>query len=388
MRAVLVLSALLGASGVALAQRGVDSASRVTPMSSVSGRVESPRGNTTTPVPGIYVTLHRVGTDSSGPVDSVRTDAGGNYMIRYRRLVGDEAVYFAAAVFRGIAYFSTPIQSARVSGDEGAITVFDTTSRHVDFHVRGHHIVVSAPRPDGARDLVEVWELSNDTTVTVVGKDTLSPVWSTALPRGATGVRAGQGDVSPDAIQARGDRIVMIAPFGPGVKQVSYSYSMPSSAFPLTIALAEPTTVLEVLLEEPLAQVTGAGLRAMDAATTSGRTFKRFLGQDADAGEAVHITVPVTTAATRTRVLVVLAGVIALIMAGTLARALMRRGARVPLPVARPVHQADSLVAAIAALDARREHGDPTLADDVYAIERQTLKARLAEVLAAGERVV
>ncbi|MEO5813910.1 MAG: hypothetical protein ABIT20_01395 [Gemmatimonadaceae bacterium] len=372
------------APAIVSAQQGAETS----PTSSVSGRVESPSGNTVTPVPGIYVTLHRVGTDSSGPVDSVRTDAGGNYMIRYRRALGDEAVYFAAAVYRGIAYFSTPIQGARVSGDEGAITVFDTTSKHVELHVRGHHVVVSAPKPDGSRDLVEVWELSNDTTVTVVGKDTLSPVWSTPLPRGATGVRAGQGDVSPDAIQARGDHIVMLAPFGPGVKQVSYSYGMPSSSFPLSIPIDKPTTVLEVLLEEPLAQVTGSTLRATDAATTGGRTFKRFLGQDADAGESVRITVPVTSAATRTIVLAVLAGAIALIMVGALARALMRRGAPVPALVVRPVHETDLLVAAIAALDARRERGDPTLGDDAYATDRAALKAKLGQALAAGERVV
>jgi hypothetical protein len=379
-----VLSALLCAPAIVGAQKGADTS----PTSSVSGRVESPSGNTVTPVPGIYVTLHRVGTDSSGPVDSVRTDAGGNYMIRYRRPLGDEAVYFAAAVFRGIAYFSTPIQGARVSGEEGAITVFDTTSKHVELHVRGHHVVVSAPKPDGSRDLVEVWELSNDTTVTVVGKDTLSPVWTTALPRGATSVRAGQGDVSPDAIAARGNQIVMLAPFGPGVKQVSYSYSMPSSSFPLTIPIAKPTTVLEVLVEEPLAQVSGSTLRATDAATTSGRTFKRFLGQDADAGESVRITVPVTSAATRTIVLAVLAGAIALVMVGALTRSLMRRSAPVLARAAPPVPETDLLVAAIAALDARRERADPTLSADAYATDRAVLKARLAQALAAGERVV
>ena len=383
MRVLLVLSALLAVSSPSRAQKNLDTLQ----MSSVSGRVELPAGNTTTPVPGVYVTLHRVGNDSSGPVDSVRTDAGGNYLIRYRRPLGDEAVYFAAAVYRGIAYFSTPIQSARVSGEEGEITVFDTTSKHIEFTVRGHHVVVSAPSPDGSRDIVEVWELSNDTTVTIVGKDTLSPVWSTVLPRGATSVRAGRGDVSPDAIVAQGNHIVMLAPFGPGVKQVSYSYSMPASGFPLTIALDKPTTVLEVLLEEPLAQVSSPSLRATDAAVTSGRTFKRFLGQDAAAGEVVRITVPVTTAATRTRVLVVLAGAIVLVMAGALGRTLMRRGARVR-PVAQPVHQTNSLVASIAALDARHERGDPTLDADAYAAERAALKAKLTQVLAASERVV
>ncbi|MDB4891605.1 MAG: hypothetical protein JWL61_3460 [Gemmatimonadetes bacterium] len=386
MRVLLVLSVLLTVSAPARAQRGAKPTAQSQPMSFVSGRVELPGGNTTTPVPGVYVTLHRVGTDSSGPVDSVRTDAGGNYMIRYSRPIGDEAVYFAAAVYRGIAYFSTPIQSARVSGEEGAITVFDTTSKPINLTVRGHHVVVSAPRPDGSRDVVEVWELSNDTTVTVVGRDTLAPVWTTLLPKGATSMRAGQGDVSADAIVARGNRVAMLAPFGPGVKQVSYSYSVPSSSFPLSVSIDKPTTVLEVLVEEPLAQVTGSTLRATDAAVTSGRTFKRFLGQDAPPGESVLITVPVTSAATRTRVLAVLAGAIALIMVGALARTLMRRGARVP--AARPVLETTSLVAAIAALDARHERGDPTLDANAYATDRAALKAKLAQALAAGEALV
>ena len=379
-----MLSALVIAPTVLCAQRAPDTAQ----LSSVSGRVELPTVDKSAPVAGIYVTLHRVGSDSSGPVDSVRTDAAGNYTIRYHRPPGDEAVYFAAAVYRGIAYFSTPIRSARASGEEGEITVFDTTSKPVELHVRGHHVVVSAPRPDGSRDLVEVWELSNDTTVTVVGKDTLSPVWSTKLPSGATNVRAGQGDVGPDAIVARGDRVTMLAPFGPGVKQVSYSYSMPSSSFPLTLPIDKPSTVLEVLVEEPLAQVSGSTLRATDAATTSGRTFKRFLGQDASAGESVRITVPVTTAATRTRVLAVLAGVIAFVMIGALTRALMRRGTGVPPQVILPVSYTDSLVASIAALDARHERGDPTLDADAYVTERAALKAKLAQALAAGERGV
>ena len=388
LRAIAPLAALLVSSGAAFAQRGADTSSRVTPLASVSGRVETPGDDKQRPIPGIFVTLHRVASDGSGPVDSVRTDADGKYLIRYRRPLGDEGVYFAAAVYRGIAYFSTPIQSARTSGEAGGITVYDTTSRAVEFHVRGHHVVLSAPRPDGARDVVEVWELSNDTTVTVIGRDSLSPVWSTPLPSGATGVRAGQGDVSSDAIVARGDDVVMLAPFGPGVKQISYSYSVPSSHFPLTLRIEKPTSVLEVLLEEPLAQVTSRSLHATDAATTGGRTFKRFLGQDGAPGETIRITVPTTTATTRARVLAVLAGAIALIMIGALARALMRRGTPGRAPVVASPSEAETLVAAIAALDARHERGDSTLDADSYAAARAALKMKVTQALAAGGRVV
>ena len=323
---------------------------------------------------------------SSGPIDSVRTDAAGRYALRYRRFGASDAVYFAAAVYRGIAYFSTPIQRARASGEEGEITVFDTTSRPVELHVRGHHFVVSGPRPDGARGIVEVWELSNDTTTTVVGRDSLTPVWTGALPAGAADFAGGQGDVSSGAVQVRAGRVVLLGPFGPGVKQISYSYSVPDKSFPLSVRLERPTSVLEVLVEEPAAQVTGANLRSMAAATAGGRTFKRFLAQDVPAGSAARIAVPLTTDATRTRVLAALAIAIAVIMVAALGRALVRGGGNPRRRAVPAAPRSEALAAAIALLDARKERGDSSLDDAAYAAQRAALKGQLASALAAGDR--
>jgi len=213
-------------------------------------------------------------------------------------------------------------------------------------------------------------------------------VWSATLPQGAADFAGGPGDVSPDAIVARGDRVVLLAPFGPGVKQVSYSYSLPAKSFPLTLRLEHPMIVLEVLVEEPGAQVTGADLRSMAAATTGGRTFKRFLTQDVPAGSTVRITVPITTEATRTKVLVVLACAIAVLMVAALARALLGRGGvsrKRALPAEK---QTEALIAAIAQLDARRERGDPSLDDATYAANRAALKSQLADALAIEGRAL
>ena len=365
------------------AQSAADVGARTLVPASVTGRVSTPGPEKEIPVPGVMVTLHRVGTDSSGAIDSVRSDAAGRYALHYRRTAGDDAIFFAAAVYRGIAYFSNPLTTPNVSGEAGEITVFDTTTRAHEFHVQGHHIVVSAPKPDGSRDVVEVWELSNDTTVTVVGKDSLSPVWSAPLPPGATSVAGGQGDVASSAIVQKGDRVTLLAAFGPGVKQLSYAYTLPSSAFPLTFAVSSLTGVLEVLLEEPTATVSGADLQPQPTASTSGRTFKRMLSQNVAPGESVRISVPATTADTRTRVLAGLAGTIALVMIAALARALMGRRAAGPRVVATAPPLRESLLAAIAALDARRERGDATLDPATYAVERAALKAKLAAVLGA-----
>ena len=349
----------------------------------VQGRVTTPGPTTEIGVPGVYVTVHRVGPDAQGPLDSVRTDATGRYSVKYRRFGSDEALYFAATVYRGIAYFSAPLRPGLTRGDDAAITVFETTTHPLAFTVQGHHIVVSAPGPDGARNVVEVYELSNDTTVTAVGRDSLTPVWSAPIPRAASKFAGGQGDVASSSLIVRDGRVLMIAAFGPGIKQLSYSYSLPESAFPLRFRNERLAVVQEVLLEEPGAQARSTSLRAQDTVHTQGHTFKRFLANGVPAGEELRIDVPTAAAGTRTRVLIGLAVLFVLAMGAALARALVGRGPRRAAPAAVAASRADSLAAAIAALDARRDANDATLDPARYASERADLKAQLAEALAA-----
>ena len=76
----------------------------------MSGRVELPvTAQSLRPAVGAWVTLHRVGRDSAGPLDSLRTGAQGRYTFRYRRAADDSAVYFVSARWAGITYFSPPL---------------------------------------------------------------------------------------------------------------------------------------------------------------------------------------------------------------------------------------------------------------------------------------
>jgi hypothetical protein len=376
------LAALLLAAPLAHAQ---DSLAMLPPQpptpASVSGRVVIPGPKVEVPVPGVIITVHRVGSDSAGPLDSSRTDAAGHYTVRYTRFGSEDALYFAAAVYRGIAYFTAPLRGARTAGDDAEITVFDTTSRAIPLTLQGHHIVVSAPNAAGTRDVVEVYELSNDTTATLIARDSLSPIWTAPIPPEAIDFAAGQGDVAASALVRRGARVALFAPFGPGVKQLSFSYVLKDGAFPLHLTLERQTGVLEVLLEEQAAQARSASLRAQGTVSTQGRTFKRFLAQGPLAGESIRIDVPTAAGATRLNVLIALAIVIVLAMAAALTVALRRR-----TPRARGTPEtADTLVAAIAALDARRDAGESSLDDASYAAERAALKARLAATLAAQQ---
>lgn len=348
----------------------------------VQGHVTTPGRQREIGVPGVMVTLHRVGPDSAGPLDSGRTDASGRYRLSYRRFGSDQALYFAAAVYHGIAYFSMPLRGERVVGDDAEITVFDTTTGPVPLTVQGHHVVVSAPGPDGTREVVEVYELSNDTTATVVPRDTLASIWSAPLPRAAASFAGGPGDIAAAALSRRGERVHLVASFGPGVKQLSYHYTLPERAFPLRIGVEKATSVLEVLLEEDGAQVRAPSLRSMGRATTQGRSFKRFLSQGTPAGEQVRIDVPTAAGGSRTRVMEAIAAAMVATMAGALVVALRRRSrTRVPFAAPDPSHT-ESLVAAIAALDARHEAGDAALDDTGYRDARAALKAQLAAALA------
>jgi hypothetical protein len=388
-RAVAMLAALAGLLAAPRA-RAQDSALSLPPTPAVvSGRVIIPAPEKETPVPGVTVTVHRVGSDSAGPLDSVRTDARGRYTVHYSRFGSEDALYFAAAVYRGIAYFTSPLRGPRTEGDDAEIAVFDTTTPPVTHTLLGHLLLVRAPYPTGAREVVEVYELSNDTTATLVAHD-LAPIWSAPLPSEATDFAPGQGDVAASALTRRGDRVELFAPFGPGIKQLSFSYSLKDGAFPLRMTLERQTGVLEVLLEEQAAQARGVSLRAQGSVSTQGRTFKRFLAQGAPAGETIRIDVPTAAGATRVNVVIAVIVVIVLAMAAALWRALARRVPRAPLPTGASVDAPatpDSLVAAIAALDARHESADATLDESHYAAERAALKARLAAALAAQKAV-
>ena len=241
-------------------------------------------------VRGTWVVLHRVGSDRAGPLDSARTGRDGSFTIRFAPTGPGDAIYFVSATHDGIAYFSPPLDTARTV-NEAEIAVFDTTSAPVPIHVRGRHVVVAASAEDGKREVVEVYELANDSTMTRVAAGDV-PVWSAVLPDGAGDIRVGQSDLSEDAIRSDSGRLRVYAPLAPGIKQLSFAYRMDARAFPLSLPLDAQAGVLEVLLEEPNGMATAPGLQRVDPVTVESRTFNRFLAQDVAQGGVLRIQVP------------------------------------------------------------------------------------------------
>ncbi len=246
------------------------------------------------PVAGAWVVLHRVGPDRAGPLDSVRSDSRGRYSFKYARTGSDQAVYFVSASYDGIAYFTPPLAEGKVSGDDGEITVFDTTSKRVPLTLRGHHVVVSTADANARRSVVEVYDLSNDSSVTRVasGETAESATWQTHITAGASDFKVGQGDISPAAVSFANGLVSVFAPLAPGIKQLSFSYSLPAKSFPLKLPLEKETGIYEIMIEEKAGSVTGPHLREVDPVTVDDRNFRRFLASDMPENSVAVIDLP------------------------------------------------------------------------------------------------
>lgn len=352
----------------------------------VEGRVLRGMREREAPVANQWVVLHRVGHDRAGPLDSVRTTATGAFAFRYRVSGDSDAVYFVSTSYDGVAYYTAPLRGQLVRGDDANLVVFDTTSGPVGLHVAGRHLVVGAPAANGQRPIGEVFDLENDTTVTAVARDSVTPVWSTPIPGAATNFQLNSnGELAAGALVRRGPAVDLYAPVSPGIRQIAFTYDLPSSAFPLAINLDRPAGVLEVLVQEPTTRVQAPGLHETPAVSAEGRTFRRFLAQDMAAGAVLRVDPPRTMEFRRERAYF---GVGALFVAAMLVAAVFatRRGA----PRARtatPESGSQRLVREIAQLDDAFETV-PDPADDAraeYEARRASLKSELANLL-AGER--
>jgi hypothetical protein len=264
----------------------------------------------------------------------------------------------------------------------------------VPIAVGGRHIIVAAATPAGTRPVGEVYDLENDSTVTLVARDSTTPLWSTHIPGDARGARTNAGGtIAASAMTFHGGVAGLYAPLSPGFRQVAFSYDLPTKSFPLSIPLERPTGLLEIMVEDSRARVAAPRLREVAPVNADGRTFRRFLAQDLDANTVVRIDVPGVGGPRPERIEF---GVGAAIVAAMLVALLfaMRRSPRslrlspVGAPAAADVPRSSAIAHEIAELDEEFERAAPR--DDgaraAYESRRGQLKQQLAEALADERR--
>ena len=349
----------------------------------VSGVVSIGEARGERPAEGAWVTLHRVGTDRAGALDSMRTTAGGLYRFRYQAVGDTNALYFVSSRHAGIAYFSAPLRGALVPEGAGDLLLFDTTSGPVPIHLRGRHMVFMTPGGDRTRTVVEAFQLSNDSSITRVARGS-EPVFSALLPDGATDVQAREGDLAPESVVFAQGRLGVFAPVPPGVKQFSVTYHLPATAL-VTVPGSAAVSALEVLTEGDATTASGAGLTEGKATALNGRQFRRFLAQDVPANSVFTLSSQAPAATLNPRIAFIVIGV-----GATLLLALARSfGWRANSARARPSHNddPDTLDVELGALDAAFANlAEPTAAQraDHYQA-RAHLTARRARALARRE---
>jgi hypothetical protein len=175
----------------------------------------------------------------------------------------------------------------------------------------------------------------------------------------------------------------LYAPFAPGLKQFSWSYTVPADTKDFSLLVGAPAVVLEVLVEDPLARVEGAGVVAAPSAAVNGRTFSRYLAQSVPANTVVRVHAPTAGPASgnQLKVLLVVAALGAALLVG-LASAMTRR----PLTTRSSVVNMDSasLRTQLAALDESFANLDNPTAEQKadHWQQRAHLNQQLTDVLA------
>lgn len=385
--ALLIPAVDVGAQSASPPETAAPPASPASPDArTVEGRVVRPGAEAFEPVSGSWVTLHRVGRDRAGPLDSVRTAIDGAYRFAYRISGAADAIYFVSASYAGIAYFSSGLTQQETTGQDAEIQVFDTTSSGIALTVRGRHIILSASTGGTRRGLIEVFEITNDSSRTLIGATDKSATFRVRIPQGAQDFKVAQGDVPADAVTMVDGEVQVQMPFAPGLKRLSFSYSVDAGAFPLKVPVQFTTGVLEVLAEDPQATVVAPKIAETAPASIDGRNFRRFLGNDVPASGVLEMDLPGSGQAQKTRIVISMVVAIALAMLVSLARAFGRRttsrggGAATAAAADR---EAERLARQIADLDARFERArDPGDAErDTYQQERSRLKGALTSAL-------
>jgi hypothetical protein len=350
---------------------------------SVTGRVLRPAGDDSVAVSGVRVVLHRVGAAEQGPVDSMPSGPDGRF--RFGLVRDTSALYLLSARYKGIEYFSFPLD--RADGRDPApvaLVVRDTSSR-TPVTVSARHLVIPRPGEDGKREVLDLVLLVNQGTETRVAPDSLSASWSGPLPPASEGLDLGESDVSPDAVTRRGDSVIVSAPISPGEKQLAFQYHLPGGRQAIELPVGADPVALNVLLEEPGASASGPGLAESDSQAIEGRSFRRWTG-DVPANAVVRITLP-GAGGSSTPVIAVLVAVLALALLLAAWRILPQRRAAAA-PGGRR-NDADLLLNEIAALDTRYQGREAELQPEEwtrYLERRAALKAEAAAALARESR--
>jgi hypothetical protein len=259
---------------------------------SVSGRVLR-GGPDTVPLSNVTVVLHRMTSANAGPVDSVRSDARGRYRLELRN-PDSTSGYVISVWYDSIAYFSMPLNLVgRPAVHVEDIVAYPASRTGPPMRLTRRLATIAAPSKDGTREILEILELENPSQTTRVTADTLMPTWAGRVPGNTGQYRAGEGDISADAMRFRNDSVLVYAPIPPGPpKQISYDYSLAAGARTFVIPIDQPTVEVNLLVEDTTAVVSAPKVESFGLKEIEGRRFAAYRAGPLAPGDRVEIQLP------------------------------------------------------------------------------------------------
>ena len=336
------------------------------------------------PLPSVLVTLHRVGLDASGPLDSLQTRLDGSFRFRLPSVPDpgvEGIVYFASVRHDGVNYFGPAIHLAVQLDTLYEIRVYDTEMAPVE----------GAELPLQARyTLIEeqqgFWTATDLLQVSNPGQNTLvagaeGVTWAYPLPDGASDLEVGGDQMTPDAAVLVGGLLRVTSSIPPGVREFVVRYRLPDlfGTFPVPGFTGE----MEMLVREPAPALEVVGLqRAPPVEMEPGTTYRRFV-EDSLQGATVTLSEGKGEPVLPTRQLAV---GLALLLAVAALYSVLRPHAAVRghphvgvLAALAPFERRQMLLLEVARLDESRDEGG-IVADEEWAARRRALLEQVQEL--------
>ena len=231
------------------------------------------------PLPSTQVILHRVGSDTSGPLDSLNTRPDGRFRFRLPSVPDsgvEQTVYFASVLHEGVSYFGSAIHLAVQLDTLYEIRVYDTEPAPVAgaaLPLQARYMLLEEHQGFWtATDLLQVNNPGQRTLVAVAQGAT----WGYTFPEGASDLEVGGAEMTPNAAELIDGRLRVTSSIPPGMREFVVRYRL-ADPF-VTLSLPGFTGEMELLVREPAPPLEVAGLQsAPPVEMEQGVTYRRFV---------------------------------------------------------------------------------------------------------------
>ena len=232
------------------------------------------------PLASARVVLHRVSAGNSGPVDSLRSGADGQFRFDLPNVPDTSTladVWFFSVDHAGVNYFGTPIHTAAQLDSLHVLQVYDTTQAPAAGArlplVARYTMLEGEPEGWYVTDMMQLVNEGERTLVAGPGGAT----WAYPLPAGAADLEIGGEQMAPAAARIVDGALRVTSAIPPGQREFLVSYRVPD---PFVI-LRYPGVTGEagLLVREPAPRLAVEGLASEQPVEMAmGVRYQRYTG--------------------------------------------------------------------------------------------------------------